>query len=138
MWYYIFNKKKTLLVFYCCVTNHKLSSLKQFMITFPGVWAHWVPLGSLSWCFSSHTVMRWLGLELIEGSTGLDIQVSFVSQITDFSAEMIWTRAGNWLVNVSPLFFSPSGVPFLCDPFKWLFWASSHHIHLRENELTRK
>ena len=95
------------------------------MITFPCVWARWVPLGGLSWCFSSRTVMWWLRLELIEGSTGLDIQVSFVSQITDFSAEMIWTRAGNRLVNISPLFFSPSGVPFLCDPFKWLFWASS-------------
>ena len=93
------------------------------MITFPGGWARRVWLGGLSWCFSSSTVMRWLRLELIEGSTGLDIQVGFVSHLTDFSAEVIWTRAGNWLVNLSPPFFPPSGVPFFVWPIQMAIWG---------------
>lgn len=42
---------------------------------------------------------------VIKGSTGLDIQVGFASHLTDFSAEMVGIRAGNWPVNLS-LFFT--------------------------------
>lgn len=136
MWYYIFNKEKNSSSFYCCVINHKLSSLKQFMITFLAcglIGFHWAAfLGAsqaIQWCGGS----GWL----IEGSTGLDIQVSFVSQITDFSAEMIWTRAGNWLVVFSPTLLFSFWSAFFVWPIQMAILGFLTP-YPSQNELTRK